>query len=207
MKKLSFILLSLLVGLISCGSDEDQSYPDLITEMAMAQANDEGLLASFVTDRGRVNNTITGMEPNERLRALLGYVPQSDGTADVYTAKSVPILPRIHNETPRHDPIGIESVWMGGGFLNMHLLPKTQGEKQAWAFICDSTRQNPLGGTTHHLSLYHNQQEDVMAYSSHLYACLSLDSVATSFTVADSIVFAVVTFNGLKTWQFGDLLH
>lgn len=211
MKRLYILLLTLLACLVSCSDKDDAPFPDLITEMSMAYANGQGLLARFVTDSGReyhVSNEIKGMEANETLRALIGYAVESGGQAKVYSAQSVPVLPDATGKTaPLHDPINVESIWVGGGFINMHLLPKTQGEKQGWAFLRDSTHTNALGGQTHHLSLLHHQQEDPTSYSRHLYVCVDLDSVAPSLSVTDSITFVVHTFSGQKTWHFGNILH
>ena len=209
MKKFTLFLIILAAGFVSC-SDDNTSYPSLISEMAMAYADGKGHLARIVTDSGRdcrVSNEMTGMDANESVRALISYVPEDNGMAKVYSAQAVPVLSNVTDEkTVAQDPTGIESAWMGGGFINFHLLPKTQGKKQRWAFQCDSTRINVLGGETHHLSLYHQQQDDPVSYSYHLYVCVALDSVGTTLTAADSITFVVHTFDGPKTWHFGSLV-
>lgn len=213
MKRFYPFLLALLAGFASCSNDEEY-YPDLITEMAMAYGDAQGLLERFVTDSGktyRVSNEIKGLEANETVRALIGYALYEDGDeirVQVYTAQVVPVLPNVTGKTvPQHDPINVESVWLGGGFINMHLLPKSQGEKQGWAFLRDSTRTNSLGGRTHHLSLHHQQLDDPLSYSRHLYLSIDLDSVASELRPTDSITFVIQTFAGQKTWQFGNLLH
>ena len=209
MKRLQFLLMILVAGLVSCSNDDDTSYPSLITEMAMAYANGQGLLSHFVTDSGRdcrVSNEIKGLDANETVRALISYVPENDSQAKVYSAQVIPVLPDATDKEPvAHDPLGVESVWLGGGFINLHLLPKSQGQKQQWAFLRDSTCTNVLGGQNHHLSLYHLQGKDPMAYSRDVYLCVAIDSVASTWTAADSITFVVHSFNGPKTWNFGKL--
>lgn len=172
----------------------------------MAYADAQGLLARIVNDAGQsyvVVNEVKGMKANETLRVLVGYVVEETGRVRVYTAHSIPILADASKQEKRaYDPVGIESAWLGGGYLNLHLLPKTRGGKQAWAFLRDSTSTNSLGGTTYHLSLFHAQLQDSTAYSTHFYTCVSLDSIASSFADTDSLIFTVFTFGGPRQWQY-----
>ena len=203
------LLLTIALCFGGCSdSDDDESYPSLIHEFAMAQANGEGLLTSFVTDAGNtysVVNPVKGMKANEVLRVLLGFEVQDAGKARVYSAQAIIVLPNNKGQAELvQDPVGVESVWMAGGFLNLHLLPRTQGQKQAWAFQCD-TLENTLGGKTYQLSLWHDQLDDPTSYSSHFYTCVDLDSVATAFLPGDSVIMTIASFKGARTWQFGKL--
>lgn len=206
----SLCLFALAATMISCSSDnEDEIYPPIVTEMAMAFSDSEGRMTHFTTDSGQTYqaaNEVTGMDKNETLRAMLGYVVTEEGKARLYSARHVPVLPLYKAKSnKKHDPTGIVSGWMGGGFLNFHLQPKTKGGKQAWAFTSDSTSTNPLGGTTHHLSLYHDQKEDTIAYSSDFYISISLDSIASAYLPTDSITFTIYDQKGPQTWYFGNL--
>ena len=209
MKRILYLLLLLLFCLSACRDDDSEHYPSIITEMVIAQADGQGQLSTIICDRGqtyKVSNGIAGLKANERVRALVGYVIQEDGRVQVYTAQVVPVLSDASEEEKlAQDPTGIESVWQGGGFLNFHFLPKTRGGQQGWAFLRDSIHANILGGTNYYLSLYHDQMEDVEAYSAHFYACVSQDSIASSFTATDSVVFAVCTYDGIQIWRFGEL--
>jgi len=207
------LLLLCICTLVSCKEDEEESYPALVTELAMARADQQGRMISFTTDDGvihHVANDIKGMTANSRLRALVSYVktappdgaPAENSFATVYSARAVPVLWdwTDDRDTP-HDPTGIQSAWLAGGFVNLHLTPKTHGGKQAWGFSQDSVTVNALGSTTHHLSLCHQQGEDATAYTTDLFACISLDSIAL-LAPHDSIRLTVFTFNSPATWQF-----
>ena len=202
------LLLPFLFLLFACTSDnDDESYPSLVTEMVMAQANAQGQMVSFTTDDGQtyiVDNDIHGMTANSRIRCLCGYVTGEPGHATVYNAMTVLILARVpSNIAIKHHPTGIASAWLSGRYVNLHLTPKTQGGKQTWGFSTDSVTPNTLGGSTHHLSLYHDQNDDATSYTSDLYAAISLDSItATPLTPFDSIRLSVTTFNGIAFWQF-----
>jgi hypothetical protein len=216
MKRTPLLLLLTFVlggiGLLESCSKDDESYPNLITEMGIAYSDAQGRMTRFLTDGGKayqVLNEVMGMENNDTTRVLTGYVIESSTTARVYTAQAVPVL---HNATTQelvegtyYDPTGVESAWTAGGFINLHLTPKTQGKKQAWAFKCDTTYTNTQGGQTYDLSLCHRQLEDPTAYTTDIYVSVDLDSVATAFAPTDSLHFTVYTFNGPRTWHFGQL--
>ena len=176
--------------------------------MLVAPASSEFSTSSFTTDDGvtySVENTLRGMDADSRIRCLCGYTVQAGNRAHVYTAQAVPILPDASDAKDiRRDPTGILSAWLSGGFVNMHLTPKTQGGRQSWAFVNDSSTANAAGGTTYHLSLYHDQREDPPAYSSDLFASIAFDSIAAApLTHADSIVLTVNTFTHPAVWHFG----
>lgn len=210
---LLFVCSSLMF--LSCsGSDDEEGYPALITEFTMAYADGEGLLNHFITDAGRtyyVANEVKGLDANESARVLIGYSiedndeSQTSQRAWIYTAKAIPILKDfIGKESPSHDPTGVESVWLGGRFINCHLRPKTQGGKQSWAYLTDSVSINAFGGNTYHLSLFHRQMDDQQAYSGDLYLSIPLDSIA-AFNPSDSLSFTIVTYTGPLTWRFNNL--
>ncbi|MBP5770632.1 MAG: hypothetical protein J6W75_04645 [Bacteroidaceae bacterium] len=203
-------ILFLLVPILfyACSSDEDSKpYPPLVTELAMAQADDQGQMASFFTDSGKsylVSNEIKGMDANALMRCLIGFVEEEKGHAKVYTAQVVPVLSDATNtKTKKRDPTGVASVWLGGGFVNLHLTPKTQGGKQAWGFLRDTLTQNILGGRTYYISLYHDLRDDAPAFTTDLYASISLDSIASPCSSNDSICLIIPTFEGVATWLLG----
>ena len=213
----SLTLILTLSTLLSCSKD-DETYPSLITEMVMAQADAQGCMTSFTTDGGTtytVDNHIEGMDANSRLRCLCGYTIEAEKHANVYSALLVPVLTDASDaKSPKRHPTGIASAWLSGGFLNLHLTPKTHGGKQAWGFICDSVTPHlasPEGsaeGYTYHLSLYHDQSDDATSYTTDLYACIDLDSLAVHSprnappAATDSLRLTVPTFNGDALWMF-----
>lgn len=201
-----FLCLVALFILASCSKDEEP-YPALITEMAMSSSNAECIFTSFTTDEGRtfqMSNSVKGPSPNVRWRFLCGYVKDNETTARVYTFIRVPLLPDYTQvENQRRDATNIASIWKGGGFINLHLLPLTQGGQQAWGFIRDSISTNNAGGIDYFISLSHYQLNDTEAYTTDLFVSLDLDSVATTRYATDSIVFSVKTYDGKRSWTFG----
>lgn len=199
-------LLCLAMAMASCSSNADAPYPSLITDFVMAVANVQGQLATLITDNGNlltVDNSVTGLPAGARVRAMCSYEPLAENHVQVYTIQQVPVLRQLPGDmSVRRHPIGVAGVWHSGGFINMHLTPKTHGGVQSWAFTADSAVANAAGGITHCIALYHDQAADTEAYTGHLYASISPDSIATSFNDADSIRLSIATYSGTQTWQF-----
>ena len=208
MKNILYISLCFLMFfvVVSCSKD-DEAYPALITELVMSTSDAQGVFTTFTTDDGctyQISNTVKGPSPNVRWRFVCGYVKDDETTARVYTFIRVPLLPDYTQmENRRRDATNIASVWKGGGYINLHLLPLTQGAQQAWGFIRDSIKTNDAGGSDYFISLSHYQLNDMEAYTTDLFVSLDLDSVATTRYAIDSIFFSVKTYDGIRSWSFG----
>lgn len=189
MKRIIPFLLSALC-LVACNKDEEP-YPSVITEFVDLKSDAQGRLASILTDEDlgfTIATPITGYHPNARYRGVCGFVPVGN-VAFVKSLEPVEYL-RDSSDVVCHDPIAVYSVWATRRYINMQLRPMTQGGEQTWGFAVDS-----IVGETAFLSLHHNQQGDPLAYSTNVYASLSLDSVAQS-----DIRMTIHTFKGPKTW-------
>lgn len=203
-------VLSLLLGVMlcsSCQSDSETDTPALQTEIVMVQTNVQGVVSSFDTDYAQhyqvVNQLCTSIY-DSLFRCLCVYVDEGEGLARVQQLKLVPLLSSLFAGSAKHDPTGVQSIWMTPSYLNLHLYPKTKGGAQKWGYIQDSTSRNALGGTTYFLSLYHHQLQDTAAFSTHFYASIPLDSIAAQHSNKDSLRFSIVVASGQnKTWTFG----
>lgn len=195
--RLLFSLLCIVL-LCSCTSDEDdEASPSIITEMAVLYVGSSISDTHLLTDSGKdLKVSIEGddIKPYSRLRCICSYSIH-DGSIEIKVLQGVLVLPNYSNKAILyHDPVGVVSAWVGGGFVNMHLLKKTQGKGHDWGFILDNSYVNNAGGTTYEVSLYHDQSGDFAAYSSDIYFSLDIDSLSASPTKADSIVLSMVTF-------------
>ncbi|MBR1683071.1 MAG: hypothetical protein IJ700_08880 [Bacteroidaceae bacterium] len=204
------IVLALALTMSSCSSseNEEEGFPALITEMGLLRVGASTADVTLLTDGGhayRVSTEIEGLKPNALARCLCGYVLQDEGTVEVRTLSGVGILPDCTElDVPYRDPVGAVSAWMGGGFVNLHLLKKTQGADHQWGFLLDDQHPNVAGGTTYEVSLFHRQGDDPAAYSTDIYFSLSQDSLSRTRTTADSLLLTVHTFEAQPhRWRFG----
>ena len=192
--RISFIIcIFSFLSLTACSSDSEDSedsFPPLITEMGGKQY--------------RVLSELQGMKPHAWGRCLCGYVLKEEGAVEVRTLQNVAVLPNSGKVSPvMHDPVGVVSAWMGGGFVNMHLKKKTKGADHNWGFILDNTYANTAGGTTYEVSLYHNQKDDPTAYSTDVYFSIPEDALSKTRVQGDSVRLSIITFEPqLYHWHF-----
>lgn len=190
------VFLVALVLLASCNKDDATPYPPIVTEFADLKADAQGRLATLITDDDhtlRISNPVEGFQKNAGYRAVCGFVREGDDEATLYSLQAVAFL-RDSTATPRHDPVAAVSVWGTRRYINMHLRPMTRGGQQYWGFCIDSIK-----GRTAYVQLYHNQNDDPLAYSQDVYASLPVDSIPGHASL-DTIRLTIPTFKQNKTW-------
>lgn len=168
----------------------------MLTAFVDLKADNEGRLARFRTDEDAeyyIANPIKGYKPEGNYRGICGYEPLGDNRAMVYTLHPAQYL-RDSTATPVHDPLAVTAVWRTPRYVNMHLRPMTRGGQQYWGFCIDS-----ICGTTAHVSLYHRQNDDPLAYSQDVYASLPIDSLPNPSQI-EEISLTFETFQGSRTW-------
>ena len=190
---LSFVFSLLPFVLLSCSDDNDDSpYPSIVSEMADCPTNSEGTMMKIVLDNDTelpLSNPQTGLKPNVTYRALAGFA-LDNGKVRLYSLKSATLL-RDSTSVAQYDPVHVTSIWRTRRYINLHLLPKTQGGEQSWGFITDS-----IVGNHAYLRLHHRQETDPTSYSTDVYASLPLKLLeANQFTIR------INTFSGTKEWE------
>ena len=175
----------------------------------MIATNSDGKPVDITNDYGKrytLLNNLAEWPADTLLRAVGGYVVEDEGKARLMTLLPLYVLRDCSELEELHrDPTNVASAWTAGGYINVHLLPKTQGKTQDWGFLRDSTLDNTAGGRSHYISLYHDQTDDPAAFSGHLYISIPLDSVITPRTAADSIILIIGTFKQTAVWHFSAL--
>ena len=134
----------------ACGDDEEDGYvyPSLLTEFVEVYTDAKGNGTQFVTDDGKIyaiNSPIQGLQPDAAYRLVCGYEVTADyqgghPVAKIYTVETVNLLKQKEEPSDTDDPLAVASIWNGGNYLNLHLMPKTQGGTQEWGYRTDSTR-------------------------------------------------------------------
>jgi len=170
--------------------------------MATLHTDADKRIYEMYMDSGRrywvSNSGLYANHADAYLRVLATYLPQDSLNATIYSTSTVYVL-HDSTEVAQRDPVNVLSVWRGGGFINMHLQPKTQGlsSHQRWGFCIDS-----VAAHHHYLSLYHDQNDDKESYSTDVYASIQLSRVDSLFVQGDTLSFTIHTYRGTKTWTF-----
>ena len=132
-----FILgFSFFITLSSCSDDQaDAPYPSIVTDMVDCPTDDEGKMKEIVLDDDThltLTNPQSGLKENVIYRCLAGYT-LSGTSATLYQLKGATLLYDSTSKA-RTDPTNVVSLWRTPRYLNLHLLPKTQGGRQYWGF-------------------------------------------------------------------------
>ena len=205
-------LLPLLVGLcVSChndGADNTDLYPPLITEFMDLMTDATGNGSLLRNDKGATflaESPLKDLQPEAVYRMVVGYAltGQSENgipTVTLYNVERVEILREDEETGNAADPLRVNSVWKGGGYINMNLSPLSQGGEHQWGYRTAGVTETATGQTWH-VDLVHNQGDDPQSWSVTTYASLPLDYL-DELQEGDSIAFTIQTFDGKKTWRF-----
>lgn len=194
--------------LSACGKDE-YVYPSAITEIVSVQTDDEGTLGLLITDKGvalHVENAdkYLGMVPDTLYRTVARYELKGAKNDSVHlysfalTISYEPIpLSRLAGKM-KTDPVGVQSIWRSGDYLNMILLVKAQDKKHVFHFVETEDEAHCLA-----LTLYHDKGEDIEAYTQRAYISIPLKKYRGILSKGDPILFSLNTYKeGQKTYRF-----
>lgn len=197
----SLLYIGLLL-LVSCGKEE-AAYPPVLTEFASLRTDAQGRGAWLLTDRGEcydVGNADqhTGLTPDSLYRIVALYeLSASAASASVHLydkAEAIAPLPTAHWEGEwKKDPVGVQSIWLSGDYLNMVLLVKAQDRPHTFFFV-EQER-----GAAVRLGLYHDRGDDVEAYTQQAYLSVPLAGYRDE---ARQVDFSLATADGWVTYTF-----
>lgn len=201
-----YILISVLF-LSACDKDE-YVYPPAITEIVSAQTDDEGTLGLLITDKGvalHVENAhkYSGMVSDTLYRMVAVYELKGAQKDSVHLYSFAPTisyepiaLSQLAGEM-KTDPVGVQSIWRSGDYLNMILLVKAQGKKHVFHFVETEDEAHCLA-----LTLYHDKGENIEAYTRRAYISIPLKKYKDVLSKGDPIFFSLNTYKeGMKTYR------
>ena len=186
--------------------DSGLSY--LHTDFVEARTNTATAFFSAHTDDGvRLTlqpalKTLWATKGDTTYRALLYYNKVEDDVTEPVAISPVAVLriwlaldlPPVHT-----DPVGFESAWISRDrkYLNLGLKLKTGQSSgvravQSLGIVCNSVRQQPDGGRTFYLQLYHQQNGVPEYYSTRVFASIPLADLKEK----DSIVLDINSYKG-----------
>lgn len=205
-------MVAFLLFLGGCKKEDDYIYPPVITEILTVKTNSEGTITYLHTDkklRYQVLNSdrFTGLVPDSVYRGICIYEVHDQATAGIYSFRKIvspnPIRQEQLPEGIRTDPVGIQSVWRSGDYINVVLKILSQGGRHTIHFI--ETGWEVGWESRHyklHLTLYHDRGEDPEGYTQKAYLSVPLNKYKEVLQTGDSILFSINTYEGVKTYSF-----
>ncbi|MEN6588586.1 MAG: NigD-like C-terminal domain-containing protein [Proteiniphilum sp.] len=202
MKSLPLVLWIALLLLPAAGCEkEPKRLDDYFVEFATVKKEAAGY--RFQLDNGRLliprETDYTG---NEGQRVILNYIPWQGDTvkinyiSDIFTGvvQSDGFPGKYVN-----DPVKIQSVWVGGDYLNMIIEVEYHSKPHKVALFRD------LSSPTVDLWFSHSREDDPPGYPQMMYASFLLSSLRTQNGVSIPFRVFIRTYEGQREMQF--ILH
>ena len=206
--------LILLQAFSSCKSDNNV-YPSVQLEFVTAQTGSNGKLAKITTDKNctymvnsdKSSNTYTA---DSTLRVVANYaynILEKDTTVDVYaSAKTISAIPQTTDKFKGEiitDPAQVLSIWLGRNYLNIVLNVLAQSKSHTFAFVEKSVTIDSNGRRNISLLLYHDQNNDLEAYTKRAYLSIPLSQYAGDDNAGAIINFSLYTDSSTqKSYSF-----
>lgn len=207
-----FCLAFALACLTAACSDDDYTYPDLVTKLADLQTDETGTAVRLVTDDGTVwsirpRKGLDDLTPDSAYRALARYAPtETDGEIQLYGATlaiaPVPVPAETFPEI-KTDPVNIESIWRSGTYLNLIVGAMVKEEQHSFHFAEDGITTDANGIRTLHLTLVHDSHEDTEAFTRTVYLSVPLWAYSDTLQPGDNILLRLNTYDeGMTSRSF-----
>lgn len=205
----------ILISFTACAKD-DYIYPSVQLQFITAQTNAEGKIISITTDKKQsygVNKDLTTskFDPNisKRLVANFELIPSqnNDTLVNIYSVltpvSTEPQKPTAFTNGIKTDPADLLSIWLGSDYLNILLSVLCQIATHTYGFVEQSIETDNSGRTIVAISLYHDSNNDVKAYTKRVYLSLPLQKYMGVDKKGAIINFSLYTYSGeYKTYQF-----
>ena len=207
MKKCIFLLM--LAMLTAC-SKEEYHYPSVKLAYLTGYSDSNGALQSVQTDEGAIlpvmqDGTGLSLTPDSLIRMVTNYEMTEKG-AIVYAALAaiapVPLPAEQFTDGIHTDAADVLAIWMGWNYLNVILNVKAQNAQHRLHFIEDRIDDNG-NRTDVYLRLFHDDGDDVQAYTKRAYLSIPLLPYARTDGGTTSIHFSLNAYDGTtKTYDF-----
>lgn len=178
----------------------------------------DGTLQDLITDKGETlqilnRDGLDGLTPDSTYRTVSIYEPKEmnakgNATALLYSCQLIiavkPVtVDKLPDGIAKTDPLGIQSVWKSGNYLNLILLPMAKEKSHIFHFIEDGITDNEDGSRTLHLTLYHNQNGDYEAFTRKSYLSVPLWAYEGRLTQGDRVILRIHTYEkGFVSYEF-----
>ena len=200
------ILVALLFT--QCDKDDNYVYPDVLTDFMDIYTNEEAMDDCIHPDASgmlSLQNQLSGqgLRSDTLYRAVGMYaLPDADGSTLAYSVSLVYAEPPIRmgeGMTARMDSLYVESVYRGGGYLNIVVQPMMQTKAHVYAFVEDSVVRRG-GRTSVYFTLAHSQNDDRESFPRRVYLSIPLKQYALS--QGDTLHLRTNVYGeGIKEWH------
>lgn len=204
----------ILLCAVACNEAENEAvFPPVISELVEVHTDNQGHCSRLLTDQGiwlTIGNQIAttdSLTKDSAYRCSCRYIlnPDNPNEAMIYSLRQIPSFHPIaaHSVSEiKSDPLSLQSIWIGGKYLNLALLVKSQKENHSYMIIEDSLKAFIQGGRTLYLRLYHDAGGDMEAYTQTVYLSVPLYHYFPILQKGDTIAIGInISEKGWQTWK------
>lgn len=151
-------------GFVTCSTNDNGHI--IMIEDDMGQkftVNDSRYVLGRNTKSRRICTYVIGQDSSAAIRSL--YIPKCNAATDIGS---------IEQERHIFDPVGIESAYIGGGYLNVVMTIMTHDETSYMRHYLETVRLDSTDSLV--FSFIHNANGDVPVYSKKMYFCIPLSA-------------------------------
>ena len=181
-------------------SEEPERLDDYLVDFATRIATDEGCRYRLDNSRLLIPRKGDGCSGNDRQRVILNYSFLNGDTIRVNAVNDIftdGIRTDGFPEQYATDPVIIQSIWTGGGYLNMIIETEYHSRPHKVALFRD------INSETVDLWFSHSREGDPPGYRKKMYASFSLDALSEKDD-PQPIAFRLFihTDSGVRTFHF-----
>lgn len=198
MKKiLLFWIVFLLLSAAGC-EEEPQRLDDYFVDFATVKKSDNTYRFQLDNQRLLIPRE-TDYSGQEGQRVVLNYVPLKGDTVKIYAVRNI-LTGAVQSEgfpgKLVRDPVKIQSIWVGGDYLNMIIEAEYHSEPHRVALLRDIT------SPTVDLFFSHSRENDPPGYPQIMYASFLLSSLRIEKPSPVSFRLFIQTYDGLREISF-----
>lgn len=195
------LFLMIAVSLLTLSCDYFPERVDAVVfNFVTLDTDSEGHFCRLRDDYGKTL-TISGstddsetFTPDSTYRMICSYVEYDDNSAELRSTNEIISciarpLSYFDGHEIKKDPMGIQSYWVSGGYLNIVLEIKGLDKAHSLCPIDYSSSSEVKFG------FYHDQNSDVMSYTKNAYVSIPLWPY-TFLNQGDTIKFSVMDYDG-----------
>lgn len=218
MKRLQLYIcvLAAVTMLASCNSEDKREIPFATSGFFTAYTNVNSHIYKITDDMGRTYNVLednTELLPNTSERIIASIEGQNGDT--MITSKLFPLSEiatldsKVGSELKVKDPVILKSIYLGGGYLNVHLGVKVKNENSTVHLGYDNVKSDNsnhkifysrrTGKKNLIFTLYHNAGNDDPIYTKYTYLSIP---VWLHIHKNDTVTFNYKSFEGDRVEKF-----
>ena len=202
-------MTTIVALLCSSCQKEESALPSYREDLVCLLTDASGCVKQLQQDDGQrldVSNKVAGLRPDSTYRALALYTLQADANKAWLTDYAAILAPqaKVYKNHVVCNPLSVVACWESGDYINLRLQIKgTNQGTHYFGFHEESVSPNAAGGSTVHIQLIHDQNNDPLYYTRETYLSLPLENYKQKYTSThDSVGISAETFTGEAKWCF-----